>query len=290
MSGLVLAVSLIAATAAMAIPVTPDPDRDGAADGIHVGWYRTSGPNTPTDDTWWATRNRCTPEYVGERLICGALRILARAAGRTFEAKMSDDAGLPLPAGWELMTAKNSFLIRSGHVETPLDLAAVADFYRATLGQRGWTEKDGAVITPDRIEIAFTTSHGPATLRLIRQDNKTIADLSQRKRADATAGISPQPGLVRLMLGNHRDEAAVVTVDERTINLAAHTGEKLTDTEDAAKDVSDIPKIDLPPGKHKVALRVEGGPVHSRELDVAADETWGLLVGPEGTPLPIRIY
>src|SRR5262249_41087152 len=162
----------------------------------------TSGPNTPVDETWWATRNRCTPDYLGERLICGALRILARAASRTFEAKMSDDAGLPLPAGWDLMTAKNSSLIRSGHVETTLDLAPVAGFYRATLGQRGWTENHGAVITHDRIEIAFTTSYGPATLRLTRQDNKTIADLSLRKSGDAMAGIPPKPGQVRLMLGN----------------------------------------------------------------------------------------
>ena len=288
--GLVLAVSLVAATAAMAIPVTPDPARDGAADGIHVGWYRTSGPNTPVDETWWATRNRCTPEYLGERLICGALGILARAAGRTFEAKMSDDAGLPLPAGWNLMTAKSSSLIRSGHVETPLDLAAVTSFYRAALGQRGWTENGGAVIASDRTEITFTTSDGPATLRLTRQDNRTIADLSLRKPAKATAGIPPKPGQVRLMLGNHTDEAAIVTVDEQTLTLAAHAGERLTYTDDAAKESSGIPKIDLPPGKHMVTLRVEGGQLQSRELEVAANETWGLLVGPNGTPLPMRLY
>jgi len=287
-TGLALAVSLVAATAAMAIPVTPD--KDGAADGIHVGWYRTSGPYTPTDDTWWATRNRCTPDILGERLICGALRILTRAAGRTFEAKMAEDVALPLPAGWDLMTAKNSSLIRSGHVETPLDLADVADFYRAALGQRGWTEKDGAVITPDRIEITFTTPYAPATLRLARRDNKTIADLAMRKRADATAGLSPRPGQVRLMLGNHTDEAATITVDEQTMTLAAHAGEKLTDTEDAAKEASDLPKIDLPPGKHLVTLRVEGGHAHTHAFEVAAGETWGLLVGPDGTALPIRIY
>ena len=166
----------------------------------------------------------------------------------------------------------------------------MADFYRATLGQRGWTENDGAVVTPDRIEITFATSYAPATLRLIRQDNKTIADLSMRKRADAMAGIPAKPGQVRLMLGNQTDGAAVVTIDERTINLPAHAGEKLTDTEDAAKEASDIPKIDLPPGKHMITLRVEGGRTHRSELEVAANETWGVLVGPNGAPLPIRIY
>ncbi|MDA9443445.1 hypothetical protein XH98_31040 [Bradyrhizobium sp. CCBAU 51745] len=288
--GILLAGSLVAATAAMAIPVTPDPDRDGPADGIDVGWYRSSGANTYVDETWWATRNRCTPDYLGERLICGALRILARAASRTFEAKMSDDAGLPLPASWELMTAKNAFFIRSGQVETPLDLATVASFYRAALGQRGWIEKDGAVITPDRAEIAFTTPDGPAMLRLTRQDNRTIVDLSVRKRADATAGIPPKPGQVRLMLGNETDEAAAVNVNERTISLAPHVGEKLAHTDDAASEGSDIQKIDLPPGKHRITVKVEGNAARSRELEVAANETWGLLVGPDGAPLPIRLY
>ena len=288
--GIVFAASLVAATAAMAIPVTPDPTPNGAADGIHVGWYRSTGLDAAVDQTWWATRNRCVPDTLGERLICAALGILARAAGRTFEAKMSDDAGLPLPDGWVLMTAKNASFIRSAHVETPLDLAAVLDFYRAALGRRGWTETDSAVIAPDRAEIAFTPASGPATLRLIRQDNKTIADLSLRKPWTVTAGISPKPGQVKLMLGNETDDAAVITVNERTISLAAHAGEKLTYTDDAASERSDIPKIDLPPGKHKVTVKAEGSVVQSRELEVAANETWGLLVGPDGAPLPMRLY
>jgi len=282
--------SLVAATAAMAIPVAPDADRDRPADGIHVGWYRSTGLDAAVDQTWWATRNRCVPDYLGERLICGALGILARAAGRAFEAKMSDDAGLPLPAGWDLMTAKNAAFIRSAHIETPLDLASALGFYRSALGQRGWTETDSAAIASDRAEIAFTTADGPATLRLIRQDNRTIADLSLRKRWTVTAGIPPKPGQVKLMLGNETDDAAVVTVDERTISLAAHAGEKLIYTDDAANETSDIPKIDLPPGKHKVTIKAEGSAAQTRELEIAANETWGLLVGPDGAPLPIRLY
>ncbi|WP_298876372.1 hypothetical protein [uncultured Bradyrhizobium sp.] len=279
----------MAATAALAIPVTPDPAKGSAADGIHVGWYRSTGFDAAVDQTWWATRNRCVPDYLGERLICGALGILARAAGRTFEAKMSD-AGLPLPAGWELMTAKNASFIRSAHVETPLDLAAVLGFYRAALEQRGWTETDSAVIAPDRAEVAFTTSDGPATLRLLRQDNKTIVDLSLRKPWPVAAGIQPNQGQVKLMLGNETDDAADVTVDEQTISLAAHAGEKLIYSDDAASEKSDIPKIALPPGKHTITIMTESSATQSRELEVAANETWGLLVGPDGAPLPIGLY
>jgi hypothetical protein len=166
----------------------------------------------------------------------------------------------------------------------------VLGFYRAALGKRGWTENDGAVVAPDRAVIAFTTTDGPALLRLARQDDKTIADLSLRKPAVATAGLLPKPGRVRLMLGNKTDEEAVVTVNERTIRLAAHAGEELAYSDDAAGELPDSQKIDLPPGKYKIAVKVEGGTAESREFEVAANETWGLLVGPDGAPLAMRLY
>lgn len=288
--GALLAGSLLAATAAMAIPVTPDPARDSPADTIQFGWHHTSGSNEYVDQTWWAVRDRCAPSYLGERLLCDAVAFLARAAARTFEAKMSDEAGLALPAGWGLMTAKNSPFIRSAHVETPRDLAAVLAFYRAVLRERGWTEIEGTVVTPDSAVIAFTTSEGPASLRLSRQDGKTIADLSLRKPAVASAGILPKPGQARLLLGNKTDEAAVITVNERTIPLAAHAGEKLAYSDIVADQLPDSLKVDLPPGKYKVTVKVEGGMAQNREYEVAANETWGLLAGPDGSPLAMRLY
>ena len=285
-----LAGTLVAATAAMAIPVTPDPARSSSADSIQFGWHRTSRSNDTIDQTWWAVRDRCAADNLGERLLCDAVGVLARATSRTFEGKMSEDMGLPLPDGWDLMTAKNSPFIRSAHVETPLDLASVLGFYRAALGERGWTENDGAVVEPDRAVIAFTTADGPALLRLTRQDGKTIADLSRRKRAVATSGLLPKPGQVRLMLGNKTDEAAVVTIDERTIRLAARAGEQLAYSDDTADELPDSQKIDLPPGKYKVTIRVDGSTAESREFEVAANETWGLLVGPDGAALPMRLY
>ncbi|TYL93908.1 hypothetical protein FXB40_18855 [Bradyrhizobium rifense] len=285
-----LAGSLLAATAAMAIPVTPDPSRDSPTNTIHAGWQHTSRSNGYVDQTWWAVRDSCSPEYLGERLLCDAVGVLARATSRTFEAKMSEDMGLPLPDGWGLMTAKNSPFIRSAHVETPRDLEVVLSFYRAALSKNGWTETDGAVVEPDRAVIAFTTSDGPALLRLTRQDGKTIADLSRRKPAVATSGLLPKPGQVKLMLGNKTDDAAVVTVDQRTIRLAAHAGEKLAYSDDTANELPDSQKIDLPPGKYKVTIRIDGGTAESRAFEVAANETWGLLVGPDGAALPMRLY
>ncbi|TQF29656.1 hypothetical protein [Bradyrhizobium sp. UNPA324] len=288
--GALLAGGLFAATAAMAIPVTPDPARDSPTNTIQISWSHTTRSNGYVDDTWWATRDRCAPDYLGERLLCDAVGLLARTTSRTFEVKMSQDMGLPLADRWGLMTAKNSPFIRSAHVETPLGLEAVLGFYRAALEKRGWTENDGAVVEADRAVVAFTTSDGPALLRLVRQDHTTIADLALRKPLAATALIRPAPGQVRLLLGNKTDEAADITVNERTIRLAAHAGEKLIDSDAAADKLPDSQKIDLLPGKYRVTLQLEGSAAQQREFEVAANETWGLLVGPAGAPLPIRLY
>jgi len=285
-----LAGILVAATAAMAIPVTPPPDREGAADGIQAGWSHISRWNGEIDDVWWTVWGRCSPDFLGERLICNALKALTRTGRRTFERKTSADSGLPLPGGWDLMTANNSPFIRSAHVETQLDLAAVLGFYRAALDDRGWTENDGAAVEPDRVVIGFTTADGPASLRLSRRDGKTIADLSLRKRHVATAGFLPKPEQGRLMLGNNTDDAAVVTVNERTIKLAAHAGANLANSDDAAGELPESQKLDLPPGRYKVTLTVDGSAARSREVEVAANETWGLLVETHGASLPIRLY
>jgi len=205
-------------------------------------------------------------------------------------AELSEAAGLPLPRRWRVTTANNSPFIKSVHLETPLDLADVLGFYRAELSKRGWTENDGAVVEPDRAMIAFTTADGPALLRLIHQEDRTIADLSLRKATAANAGILPTPGQVRLMLGNDTDEEAVITINEQTITLAARAGRSLTDGADAKRKSPDSPQIDLPPGKYKVTLKVARSAAQDREFEVAANETWGLLVGPGGVPLPVHLY
>jgi len=214
----------------------------------------------------------------------------ARAASDDREVERSEATGLPLPKRRVLTTAINSPFIKSIHIETPLNLAAVLGFYRAELSKRGWTENDGAVVEPDRAVIAFTTTDGPALLRLIHEDERTIADLSLRKPAAANAGILPRPGQVRLILGNATDDEAVITINEQTIELAARAGRNLTDAADAGRKSPDSPEIDLPPGKYKVTLKVASSAAQNREFEVAADETWGLLVGPAGVPLPVHLY
>ena len=256
--GILLAGGLVAAMAVLASPVAASLSRYSEADCIEFGWSRTSGSNDHVDETMWAVRGHSTPDNLAERLLSIPVTVVARKAGAEFEAKLSQGTGLPLPEGWALATAKNSPHTASVYVETPRDLAAVLDFYRSELGKRGWTENEGAVIAPDRAVIVFTTVAGPALLRLSRQDDRTIADLTRHRLARATVGIMPKPGQVRLLLGNKTDDDAVITVNEQTLKLAAHAGEKLANSDNAAGELPDSQKIDLPPGKYKVTIKADG--------------------------------
>ena len=180
--------------------------------------------------------------------------------------------------------------MKSVHVETPLDLAAALRFYRLELSKRGWTENGGAVVTPDEAAIAFTTADGPALLRLTHQDDRTIADLSLRKPAATNTAILAEPGQARLLFGNSTDEEAVITIKEQTIKLAARAGADLTDDAETEHKSQDSREINLAPGKYEVTFAVASGAAQRREFEVGADETWGLVVGSAGVPIPLHLY
>jgi hypothetical protein len=250
----------------------------GSSTTVTQGTPMFGTPSTPigtvlsSEQTMWAIAD-CPQNYLAKRLLCPVPSV-AEAA--------SDDlaTALPLPKPWVLRTARTSAFIKSLHVETPLDLAAVLAFYRAELSKRGWMENDGAAVEPGRAVIKFTTVNGPALLRLVHQDGRTIADLWLRQPAAffEQTDIQPSPGQVKLMFGNATDEEAVVTINQQTIKLAAEA------------KLAKSPQIDLPPGKYKITLQVASGAAQSREFEVAAGEAWGLLVGPAGVALPVRLY
>jgi hypothetical protein len=243
-------------------------------------------PFRPTVDvTTWAIAH-CPADYVSRQLFCAV-----PSDAKPVQAASDDLAtGLPRPKPWLLTTAKNSPFIESIHIETPLALAGVLGFYRAELSQRGWSENGGAVVERDGATIAFTTSDGPALLRLTRQDDRTIADLSRRKPAATNGGILPTPGQVKLRLGNATDEEAVITINGQTIELAARAGIKLTGDPQTGAKSPDSQEIDLPPGKYKVTLKLASAAAQNREFEVAADETWGLLASSTGVPIPLHLY
>jgi hypothetical protein len=165
----------------------------------------------------------------------------------------------------------------------PAELGEVLAFYRAELTKRGWQEKtDGATVTSERAELAFTSPQGPAVLKLGRARDETTVSLVQRNpQAAAKADIIPKAGQARLMLGNMGPKEASLTINNQTVKIAAGAG---------GPQSPKGPMLDLPPGKYQYALRLPGRPARTETLTVAAGDAWGLLVGPSGDVLPLQMY
>lgn len=165
----------------------------------------------------------------------------------------------------------------------PAELGEVLAFYRAELTKRGWQEKtDGATVTAERAELAFTSPEGPAVLKLGRARDETTVSLMQRNpQAAAKADIMPKAGQARLMLGNMGPKEASLTINNQTVKIAAGAG---------GPQSPKGPMLDLPPGKYQYALRLPGRPARTETLTVAAGDAWGLLVGPSGDVLPLHMY
>ena len=227
----------------------------------------------------------------------GLVTDAAKAADKVeVQAKLSEplepDSESPLPVptqrsskslGTSKTPGSDAPLRRELTASIPAPLDDVLAFYRAELSKLGWQEKaNGATVSAEHAQIDFTSPQGPAVLKLGRAKGETTVTLVQ-KNADAAAkaDMMPKPGQARLMLGNMGPKEASLTINKQTVKIAAGDGGP-----QSPKD----PILDLPPGKHQYALRVDGSPARSETLAVVAGEAWGLLVGPGGDVLPLQMY
>lgn len=166
----------------------------------------------------------------------------------------------------------------------PASLDAVLVFYRSELGKRQWQEiANEAVIKPDSARLAFKTKDGPGLLMLARDKSETTVTLVLRHTDVARkAGILPAPGKVRLLFGNMGDAEVTVTVGGKTIKVPAGAG---------TPQSRNGPTLELPPGEHTVAVKTAGRPAHDAKLKVAANDSWGVMVAPDGQDiLPLQLY
>ena len=83
------------------------------------------------------------------------------------------------------------------------------------------------------------------------------------------------------MLGNMGQSDATITINKQTIKLAAGAG---------GPQSSQHPALDLPPGKYKYATKVAGRPAKSGQIELGADDAWGLMLGPDGDVLALQAY
>ena len=165
----------------------------------------------------------------------------------------------------------------------PADLADALAFYRTELGKRGWQEQhDGAVVTADRVHLAFASPLGPAMLQLDRTETGTSIHLVQRNRDAATkARVMPEPGRAALMFTNLGSKDVVFVLDNRAITLPARVG----------NERPKAPLFNLPPGKYSYALKIEGRADRDTTIDLVAGDAWDVTVGPDGELWsPLQLY
>ncbi len=203
----------------------------------------------------------------------------APASAEDLEAEES--GGLPVPKRHTLSESTKTPFRRDLKANVPLNLTDVLGFYRRELGKLNWKEETkGTVVTADNAVIAYTSAEGPAVLKLGRKDGETSVSLTMKNPdAAAKAGLMPKPGQVKILFGNINDAEAAITFNNKTIKIAAGVGTKAPDG----------PTLDVPPGKYKYSVKLPGKPAQSDEVEVGADETWGLMIGPGGV-LPLQAY
>lgn len=212
----------------------------------------------------------------------------AKVSAQELEAEMAD--GLPVPKN-RTLTAPGTWKPQGGgtpfrrelDASVPAELAAVLAFYRRELGKLQWKEAQGAVVAADKAHVAFASPDGPAVLKLGRQNGETSINLALKIPAEAKkAGVAPPSGKARLMFGNMGDAEAAVTIGSNTIKVAPGAG---------GPQSPDGPKLELSPGKYKYAVKVGGKPGKSGEIEVGADDTWGLMIAPGGGDvLSLQMY
>jgi hypothetical protein len=224
----------------------------------------------------------------GSGLVTAAAKSAAQDAAPVAAAPASADdliaeetGGLPVPKRHTLAEGTRTPFRQELKANVPLDLTVVLNFYRRELEKRSWKVVDkGPVAASDKALVTFTTPDGAAVLKLGRKDNETTVSLAVRNPDAATkAGIMPKPGQVKVLFGNITEGEAVVTIAGKTVKIAAGIGVKKPDG----------PTLDLAPGKYKVTLKLAGKPAKGDDVEVGADEAWGLMIGPGGV-LALNVY
>ena len=202
-----------------------------------------------------------------------------QASAEDLEAEES--GGLPVPKRHTMSEGTKTPFRRELQASVPLELADVLGFYRRELGKLSWKEESkGTAIAADSAAVAFTAPEGPAVLKLGRKDGATSVRLMVKDPAAiAKAGIMPKSGQAKVLFGNINPAAETITFNNKPVSVAAGVGVKNPDG----------PTLDLAPGKYKYTIKLTGKPAQTDEIELGADEVWGVMIGPGGV-LALQAY
>lgn len=213
--------------------------------------------------------------------VTAAKSAAAPALASAEDLEAEESGNLPVPKRHTMSEGTTTPFRHELKASVPLALTDVLGFYRRELGKRNWKEQSqGVVVTADKAVIAYTAPDGPAVLKLGRKDDATSVSLVVKNPgAVAKAGIMPKPGQAKVLFGNINPAEAAITFNGKTLKVAGGAGTKAPDG----------PSLDVPPGKYKYSVKLPGQPAQSDEVEIAADETWGLMIGPGGV-LALQAY
>lgn len=205
----------------------------------------------------------------------------AKAAAATAQdLEPEQSGGLPVPKRHTMSEGTTTPFRRELKATVPLGLNDVLGFYRRELGKVNWQERGSAAVTADSAVVAFTSPEGPAVLKLARKNDAISVSLAVKNPAAAQkAGVLPKPGQARVLFGNVNPAEAVITFNGKRLKVASGAGTKAPDG----------PTLDVPPGKYKYSAKLPGVASGSEEVELHADETWGLMIGPGGV-LALQAY
>jgi len=246
---------------------------------------RTVRPGAQASARWRAFA--CGLVFLASCMLAASASAWAPHLSTLFSSELMPDPDSKLPAPTRFTYRGIHTTVVQG-VETPLrtsleatvpaEVGNVLAFYRTQLGKLGWKEQhDGAMVSADRVQLAFVSPIGPGLLSLDRKDSSTSVHLVQKNASVATnANVMPEPGQAMLVFSNISETEATLVINDRTLKRAAGT-----------RAVS----LDLKPGKYSYEVSVPGHQPTTQTIDFAAGDTWELTVGRDGEAWsPLLLY
>jgi hypothetical protein len=191
--------------------------------------------------------------------------------------------GFPIPDGYNGIQKEGSNFRSEIKTTVPAELNAVVAFYRRELAAAGWKENiRDARIEKQAAKLSYSGPKGSLTVQLKGSGKETAITLASRDAAAAkAAGLLPSAGKGRMVIGNGHDKAATVTVNKQDYKVAAGAG---------AEDPKTGVNWEVAPGKYTVEIKFPGEKVQTETLTVGAEETWGVMILPNGASLAIQVY
>ena len=234
---------------------------------------------------------RNTPLIFLAVLTVFTLLVVAAGNGSRGDLEAEPDSVLPIPKQNTTSTT-TTIVMRVADTKETIRYNLVADvaaglrnvlgFYRNELDKRGWKEIDeGAILQPDRVQLAFTSPDGPGLLKLGTANGRTTIELGQKlSAAAARSGMVPEPGHAKLISEGLDGVDVSVSIDGQTIKVARDSGERKSSTF----------TIDLPPGKFPYSLEFAEGPQRGRPIEIATGDTWGITKTLSGELMAQHLY